>query len=70
MKERLRAVVVGTGVIGAVRATAIRAAGGELAGTVASIPGRGGPAAEERDVPGRYPDFVGTGRADQVLQAC
>ena len=62
--------VVGTGVIGAVRATAIRAAGGELARTVASIPGRGGPAAEERDVPGRYPDFVGTGRADQVLQAC
>ena len=41
MGDGLRAVAVGTGMIGAVHATAIRAAGGELAGVVASTPGRG-----------------------------
>ncbi|MFJ9241193.1 hypothetical protein [Streptomyces sp. NPDC101776] len=40
MKDALRAVVVGTGMIGAVHATAIRAAGGELAGVLASTPDR------------------------------
>src|SRR3981189_3067843 len=53
----LRAVVVGTGMIGAVHAAAIRSAGGILAGAVASTPERSAQVAKEWDVPARYPDF-------------
>jgi len=64
--DGLRAVVVGTGMIGAVHATAIRAAGGELAGVVASTPRRSARVAEEWGVPGRYPDFAAVLADDSV----
>ena len=57
MSGSLRAVVVGTGMIGAVHAAAIRSAGGILAGAVASTPERSAQVAKEWDVPARYPDF-------------
>ncbi|MGW2047741.1 Gfo/Idh/MocA family protein [Streptomyces sp. NPDC001858] len=57
MSDVMRSVVVGAGMIGAVHAAAIRAAGGELAGVVASTPERGARTAEEWRVPGRYPDL-------------
>ncbi|MER5429986.1 Gfo/Idh/MocA family oxidoreductase [Streptomyces sp. NPDC002588] len=66
MKDQLRAVVVGTGMIGAVHATAIRAAGGELAGMVGSTPPRSARAAEEWGVPGRYPDLAAVLADDSV----
>ena len=66
MGDGLRAVVVGTGMIGAVHATAIRAAGGELAGVVASTPRRSARVAEEWGVPGRYPDFAAVLADDSV----
>ncbi|WP_416958959.1 Gfo/Idh/MocA family protein [Streptomyces sp. Agncl-13] len=66
MGDGLRAVVVGTGMIGAVHATAIRAAGGELAGMVASTPRRSARVAEEWGVSGRYPDFAAVLADDSV----
>ncbi|WP_405865646.1 MULTISPECIES: Gfo/Idh/MocA family protein [unclassified Streptomyces] len=66
MRDGLRAVVVGAGMIGAVHATAIRAAGGELAGVLASTPGRSAKVAEEWGVPGRYPDFAAVLADDSV----
>ncbi|MEU5030610.1 Gfo/Idh/MocA family protein [Streptomyces milbemycinicus] len=57
MSGSLRAVVVGTGMIGAVHAAAIRATGAELAGAVASTPERGKQVAEEWRLPESYPDL-------------
>ncbi|MFI1338084.1 Gfo/Idh/MocA family protein [Streptomyces sp. NPDC020845] len=57
MSGSLRAVVVGTGMIGAVHAAAIRAAGAELAGAVASTPERGKRVAVEWHLPVSYPDL-------------
>ncbi|MGO4424547.1 Gfo/Idh/MocA family protein, partial [Streptomyces sp. MCAF7] len=66
MNDSLRAVVSGAGMIGAVHAAAIRAAGGELAGVVASTPERSARAADEWGVPGRYPDFAAVLADDSV----
>ncbi|NGO06690.1 Gfo/Idh/MocA family oxidoreductase [Streptomyces sp. HC44] len=67
MGDSLRAVVVGTGMIGAVHAAAIRAAGGgELAGAVASTPERSTQVAKEWNVPDRYPDFEAVLADDSV----
>lgn len=57
MTGSIRAVVVGTGMIGAVHVAAVRAAGGELAGVVASTPERGAQVAKAWHVPARHPDF-------------
>lgn len=57
MSDAMRAVVVGAGMIGAVHARAIRAAGGTVAGVVASTPERSTKVADEWAVPARYPDF-------------
>ncbi|MEV7872232.1 Gfo/Idh/MocA family oxidoreductase [Streptomyces sp. NPDC088124] len=54
MKESTRAVVLGAGMIGAVHTAAIRAAGGQPAGVVASTPERSVRVAEKWNVPGRY----------------
>ncbi|MFI1338316.1 Gfo/Idh/MocA family protein [Streptomyces sp. NPDC020845] len=66
MNDSLRVVVSGAGMIGAVHAAAIRAAGGELAGVVASTPERSARAADEWGVPGRYPDFAAVLADDSV----
>ncbi|MFF1604522.1 Gfo/Idh/MocA family protein [Streptomyces mirabilis] len=57
MSGSMRAVVVGAGMIGAVHARAIRAAGGSVAGVVASTPERSARVADEWAVPARYPDL-------------
>ncbi|MFC8432478.1 Gfo/Idh/MocA family protein [Streptomyces sp. NPDC057253] len=66
MSGSIRAVVVGAGMIGAVHAAAIRAAGGELAGVVASDPARSAAAAEAWQVPARYPDLASVLADDSV----
>ncbi|MFE4539348.1 Gfo/Idh/MocA family protein [Streptomyces scopuliridis] len=58
MRDVMRAVVVGTGMIGAVHATAIRAAGGEVAGVMASTPARSAEVAKSWGVPRGYPDLT------------
>ncbi|MER6960187.1 Gfo/Idh/MocA family oxidoreductase [Streptomyces sp. NPDC000618] len=72
MSDLIRSVVVGAGMIGAVHAAAIRAAGGELAGVVASTPERGARTAEEWQVPGRYPhlDAVLDDDSVSVVHVC
>ncbi|MFI1028578.1 Gfo/Idh/MocA family protein [Streptomyces sp. NPDC020951] len=72
MSDLIRSVVVGAGMIGAVHAAAIRAAGGELAGVVASTPERGARTAEEWRVPGRYPhlDAVLDDDSVSVVHVC
>ncbi|MPY57114.1 Gfo/Idh/MocA family protein [Streptomyces spongiae] len=57
MNSSIQAAVVGTGMIGAVHAAAIRAAGGELAGVVASTPARSARVAEAWHVPVRHQNF-------------
>lgn len=57
MEDSIRAVIVGAGMIGAVHAAAIRAAGGEVAGVVASTPERSAEVADAWQVPARHPDF-------------
>ncbi|MDH6626192.1 putative dehydrogenase [Streptomyces sp. LBL] len=52
--------------IGAVHAAAIRAAGGDLAGVVASTPERSAQVAKEWDVPARYPDIAAVLADDSV----
>ncbi|MFI6698638.1 Gfo/Idh/MocA family protein [Streptomyces sp. NPDC050509] len=66
MGGTIRAVVVGAGMIGAVHASAIRAAGGELAGVVASTPERSARTADAWGVPVRYPDFEAVLADDSV----
>ncbi|WP_328504610.1 Gfo/Idh/MocA family oxidoreductase [Streptomyces sp. NBC_00457] len=62
----MRAVVVGAGMIGAVHARAIRAAGGCVAGVVASTPERSVRTADEWAVPARYPDLSAALADDSV----
>ena len=62
----MRAVVVGAGMIGAVHAGAIRAAGGEVAGVVASTPERGARAAEVWGATRGYPDLAAALEDDSV----
>lgn len=66
MGGAIRAVVVGAGMIGAVHAAAIRAAGGEVAGVVASTPERSVRAADAWGVPVRYPNFEAVLADDSV----
>ncbi|MEV6590159.1 Gfo/Idh/MocA family protein [Streptomyces acidicola] len=66
MGVSIRAVVVGAGMIGAVHAAAIRAAGGELAGVVASSPEHSARVADAWQVPARYPDFEAVLADDSV----
>ncbi|MGP4043844.1 Gfo/Idh/MocA family protein [Streptomyces sp. 2A115] len=66
MNGSLRAVVVGAGMIGAVHAGAIRAAGGDPAGVVASTPERSARASKEWGMPGHYPDFESVLADDSV----
>ncbi|MFJ3804276.1 Gfo/Idh/MocA family protein [Streptomyces sp. NPDC090088] len=66
MSGAMRAVVVGAGMIGAVHAGAIRAAGGEVAGVVASTPERSARAAEAWGVTRGYPDLASALEDDSV----
>jgi len=54
---------------GAVHATAIRSAGGDLAGVVASTAERSAQVAKAWDVPARYPDFEAVLADDGVVVA-
>ncbi|WP_217567285.1 Gfo/Idh/MocA family protein [Streptomyces sp. GbtcB7] len=66
MSDSMRAVVVGAGMIGAVHARAIRAAGGCVAGVVASTPERSARVADEWAVPARYSDLTAALADDSV----
>ncbi|MGP3775358.1 Gfo/Idh/MocA family protein [Streptomyces sp. SDT5-1] len=54
---RTNAAIVGVGMIGAIHARAIRAAGGTVRGVLASSPERSARIADEWDVPVAYPDL-------------
>lgn len=63
---RIKAVIVGAGMIGTVHATAVRAAGGTVGGVVGSTPGRSAQLAEEWDAPVVYPDLESVLADDSV----
>ncbi|MGP4009067.1 Gfo/Idh/MocA family protein [Streptomyces sp. 4N124] len=66
MNSSMQAVVIGAGMIGAVHAAAIRAAGGELAGVVASTPERSARVAKAWQAPARHQDFESVLADDSV----
>ncbi|MEV6703000.1 Gfo/Idh/MocA family oxidoreductase [Streptomyces sp. NPDC051453] len=64
--RRTNAVIIGAGMIGTVHATAVRAAGGQVRGVVASTPARSARLATQWDVPVAYPDLAGVLADDAV----
>ncbi|MFI5679531.1 Gfo/Idh/MocA family protein [Streptomyces cellulosae] len=66
MNSSIQAVVVGAGMIGAVHAAAIRAAGGELAGVVAPTPERSAQVAKSWNVPAGHQDLESVLADDSV----
>ena len=70
MGERIRAAIIGSGMIAAVHARAVRAAGGEVAGFLGSKPGRAAVIAAEWDAL-EYPDLDALLASDvEVVHVC